>query len=194
MGSYVIPAGRMSFPSVFKPRLNALSNKMEYTYDHLFDKNEDLKEFEAKLMEAAIEKHGPKEDWPDKFIWPVKDQGTKVKKKNKKIVKDEKGKPVLLDGYVAGAKFITLKSTKKPQVVNGKLEAITEDSDELYAGCRVRASVSIYAYDNKANGVNAGLVNIQKVADGPRLGGKTSADEDFVAVETDDDENIDDLS
>jgi hypothetical protein len=61
---------------------------------------------------------------------------------------------------------------------DGKPEKIT-DSKALYPGCIVRASVTVFAYDNKSKGVALGLGNIQIVGDGPRLDETKSASDDF---------------
>lgn len=71
-------------------------------------------------------------------------------------------------------------STKmKPEVVDANGQHIMDQS-EVYSGCYGRVSLRFYTY-NKAGrkGVGCGLGNVQKLADGEPLGGKTTAAEDF---------------
>lgn len=181
--AFVIPVGRMSFPNVFEPKKNNLNGKMEYSYDHLFEPGQDLSALEAALETVAVKKFGPREDWPAKLHWPIKDQGERVLKVDGKIVKDEKGKPKLRPGYVKGAKYMTLKSDKQPGVVDQLVQPIVANSNKIYAGVYVQSSVGIFAFDKAGScGVQAGLNNIQKVKDGPVLAGRTKAEDDFTAL------------
>jgi len=64
------------------------------------------------------------------------------------------------------------------------------DETEVYSGCYGRASVNFFPYSHKGNrGVACGLNNVQKLADGESLGGRSRAEDDFDAVYDD----IDDL-
>ena len=50
----------------------------------------------------------------------------------------------------------------------------------MYSGCYANVSVNFYPYNVSGNkGVAAGLNNVQKVADGERLSGASSATDDF---------------
>jgi hypothetical protein len=54
------------------------------------------------------------------------------------------------------------------------------DAGEFYSGCYGRASVTLYPYDTSGSkGIACGLNNVQKLADGEKLGGATSAAADF---------------
>ncbi|WP_230228959.1 ssDNA-binding protein, partial [Allobaculum mucilyticum] len=62
------------------------------------------------------------------------------------------------------------------------------DQSEVYSGCYARVSLNFYAFNTNGNkGVACGLGNIQKIKDGPRLGGRTTANDDFVSEDADDD-------
>lgn len=75
--------------------------------------------------------------------------------------------------------FFNATSSRKPGVVDSELNAIL-DPDELYSGCYGRVSVNFYPYNTSGNrGIAAGLNNIQKLADGERLGSGSSAEADF---------------
>lgn len=89
------------------------------------------------------------------------------------------------DENYAGHYFMQAKSSRKPSVVgkyrgaDGKLIALTTD-EEFYSGCYGRASITIFPY-NQDGGVGLGvyLNNVQKLEDGDRLSGGTSAENDF---------------
>ena len=79
-----------------------------------------------------------------------------------------------------GMYFINASSTERPGIVDRNREDILDPS-EVYSGCYGRASFNLYAFDKNGNrGIAAGLSNIMKLSDGPRLGGgRTSAQDDF---------------
>lgn len=83
------------------------------------------------------------------------------------------------DPAYAGCYFINANSTQKPGVVDQDLNPIL-DQGEFYSGCYGRASISFFAYNsNGSKGIGCGLNNVQKLEDGEKLGGATSAAEDF---------------
>jgi len=78
-----------------------------------------------------------------------------------------------------GMYFINANTWNRPGVVDADLNPII-DSSEFYSGCYGRASISFYAYDNKGSkGIACGLNNVQKLRDGDKLGGGSSAADDF---------------
>ena len=80
----------------------------------------------------------------------------------------------------AGMYFINANSTQKPGIVDKDLMEVI-DPDEVYSGCYGRASINFYAFNSNGNrGVGVGLNNIQKLAEGERLGAtRASAQDDF---------------
>jgi hypothetical protein len=83
------------------------------------------------------------------------------------------------DEAYQGMMFFNASSKSKPGVVDGDLNPIL-DAEEFYSGCVGRASVNFYAFNTNGNkGVAVGLNNIQKIEDGERLSGGSSAEEDF---------------
>jgi len=83
------------------------------------------------------------------------------------------------DATYAGHYFINANSNEKPGVVDAELNPILDPS-EFYSGCYGRASITLYAYDTSGSkGIAAGLNNVQKLEDGNKLGGATSAAADF---------------
>lgn len=82
--------------------------------------------------------------------------------------------------------FVNCNSTTAPQIVDRRVQPIL-DREEVYSGCYARVSINFYAYNSSGNkGVAAGLGNIQKVADGEPLGGKTNAKDEFSSLDDDD--------
>lgn len=61
------------------------------------------------------------------------------------------------------------------------------NTEEVYSGCWMRATITIYTYDNKGKGVALGLMNAQKLKDGPRLDYRGDAAADFAEAEEDQD-------
>ena len=83
------------------------------------------------------------------------------------------------DPVYAGHYFINASSNEKPGVVDADLNPVLDQS-EFYSGCYGRASITLYPYDTSGSkGIAAGLNNVQKLEDGEKLGGATSAAADF---------------
>lgn len=83
------------------------------------------------------------------------------------------------DEAYKNAYFLNANSYQAPQIVDVELNPIL-DKSEVYSGCYARASISFYAYNSNGNkGIACGLGNIQKIADGEPLSGKTNAQTDF---------------
>jgi len=83
------------------------------------------------------------------------------------------------DEAYANSYFINANSGQKPGVVDADMNAII-DAGEFYSGCFGRASVTMYAYNsNGSKGIACGLNNVQKLEDGEKLGGSSSAASDF---------------
>lgn len=83
--------------------------------------------------------------------------------------------------------FINANSNTKPGIVDKNVQPII-DQTEFYSGCYGRASIVFYAYNANGNkGIACGLQNLQKLEDGEPLGGRSRAEDDFGAFDTDDD-------
>lgn len=95
------------------------------------------------------------------------------------------------DEVYANSYFVNANSTKAPAVVSTEKDrstgkAIQLGEDEVYSGCYARVSINFYGFNASGNkGIACGLGNIQKVADGERLGGGSTAEEDFEFEEVD---------
>ena len=83
------------------------------------------------------------------------------------------------DPAYAGHYFINASSNEKPGIVDQDLNPII-DTSEFYSGCYGRASITLYPYDTSGSkGIAAGLNNVQKLEDGEKFGGSTTAAADF---------------
>lgn len=82
--------------------------------------------------------------------------------------------------------FINANSKDKPQIVDKNVKPILDQS-EVYSGCYGRASITFYAFNQNGNkGVACGLGNLQKLADGEQLSGRSRAEDDFSSAEDED--------
>lgn len=172
MSRTITPEGIMSYPHVFEPQKPKGNGKAKYSTAIIFLAGTDLSELKRVVTTVGVEKFGA-----DRFADMVK------KKQIRLPFREGEEK-----GYPDGSIFINVRSDNQPGVVDriqdpktGKPRVITDES-EIYAGCRVRASVTAFYYDTDGNkGITFGLNNIQKLGDGERLDGRTRAEDDFDA-------------
>ena len=163
---------RLSYPHIWEPASMDGNSEPKYSASIIIPK-EDAKTVAAinAAIDAAIRDGAAK-------------LGTKVNKAALKLpLRDGDLKD---DPAYQGCWFINANSKSRPQVVDRAVKPVL-DQDMVYAGCYVRVSLNFYAYNfNGSKGVAAGLGNIQFVRDGERLGGRSSAADDF-ATDTQDD-------
>ena len=90
------------------------------------------------------------------------------------------------DPAYAGSYFVNANATSAPGIVDVDRNPILTHS-EVYSGVYGRASIGFYAFNSSGNkGIACGLNNLQKIRDGEPLGGKASAEYDFVTDDDDD--------
>lgn len=173
------PKFRVSFPNLSKPRAAFKNQEPSYSIQMLFAKEgtpkeaEQMKAFKRLALNAAINKWGAKENFPEGMRWPWKDGDTH---KSLKKLASHKGMTV-----------IEARTYNRPGTLGTDKEEC--DAKEIYAGCYAVASVNFYAYESGANsGVSCGLNNVIKVKDGDKLGGQTNAKDDFADIEIDDED------
>jgi len=156
------PEFRVSFPAVFKPQ--DFGNQDKYGLVMLFPKGADI-----SILKQAAEKVA-KERWPEGMPAGLKTPFNDQAKKD-------------YDGYEAGATYISVRSNRRPGLIDADYQEITS-TDDFYAGCWAKATVVASAYDsNGSKGVTFYLNNIMKVRDDKRLDGGKSALEDFAPPE-----------
>ena len=94
------------------------------------------------------------------------------------------------DDAYANAYFINANSNEKPGIVDRKRVPIT-DPLAIYSGCYVRASINFYPFNSNGNkGISAGLANIQFWCDGEPLNGRVRAEDEFDALDADDEDDF----
>ncbi len=90
------------------------------------------------------------------------------------------------DEAYANSFFINANSDTAPGIVDQDRNPIFERS-EIYSGIYCRFSISFYAFNSNGNkGIACGLNNVQKLADGEPLGGKSRPEDDFATDYEDD--------
>ena len=168
---------RLSYAHVWEPK-SINGSEPKYSVSILIPKTD--KETLSKIK-AAVDaaKEEGKSKWkgkiPANLKMPVRDGDTERED----------------DEVYEGHYFINANSSKAPQIVDLYRNPIT-DEDQLYSGCYARVSVNFYPFDVNGNkGIACGLNNIQKVKDGERLGGGSTAEQDFNDDFTYEEENYD---
>lgn len=159
---------RFSYVSIFqKKSFNGEDGKYQITL--LIPKSDKKTVSKIKAAIKAATDEGITSKWngkkPGKLWNPLQDG-------------DEDGKAEANPEY-EGMYFVCAKSTSRPGIVDKDLNEIL-DPDEVYSGAYGRASITFYPYNNSSNGIAAALNNVQKLADGDRLGSaRATAEEDF---------------
>lgn len=161
---------RFSYANVHTPTAMDAGQEPNYNVSILIDKNDKAT---VEKIKAAIE--AAKQEGLAKF-------GNKIPANLKTPLRDgDVEKPD--DVVYAGHFFINAKSFQKPVIVDKDLNPIMTQ-DEFYSGCYGRASINFYAFNTSGNkGIACGLNNLQKLEDGDRLSGGSSAQDDFGSLE-----------
>lgn len=157
---------RFSYANVFTPTAIEEGQTPKYSVSLIIPKSD-------KATLAKIEKaiNQAIEEGKAKF-------GGKIPKNIKTPLRDGDEDRFEDEAY-ANAMFVNANSVRKPGVVDENLDPII-DPDEFYSGCYGRASITFYAFNAAGNkGIACGLNNLQKLEDGERFDGGSSAEEDF---------------
>lgn len=89
-----------------------------------------------------------------------------------------------------GHMFMNVSSNTRPGIVDRQVQPIL-DSTEVYSGCYARVSINAFPYSAQGNhGVSFGLNHVQKLRDGDFLGGRSRAEDDFDALDDEDEESV----
>ena len=167
---------RASFVHVFEPQ-SVNGSEPKYSCSFIIPKS-DTETIAA--IKAAIEQ--AKQDGVAKF-------GGKIPPNLKLPLRDgDVDRPD--DPNYADCYFVNANSKERPGLVDRRRIPIT-DPLELYSGCYVRASINFFAFNTNGNkGIAAGLGNIQKWADGEPLNGRVRAEDEFEALDAEDDDDF----
>ncbi|MEC0340053.1 DUF2815 family protein [Bacillus sonorensis] len=172
---------RFSYVHIFQPHAIEEGQEPKYSMSIIIPKSdkETLKKIKA-AVEAAKQAGASK--------W-----GGKIPKNLKTPLRDGDEERPDQEEY-AGAYFLNASSKTRPGVVDAHLNEII-DSEEVYSGCYGRVSINFYPFNTAGNkGIACGLNNVQKWEDGDYLGGRSRAQDDFDALEVEDDDDDDFLS
>ena len=164
---------RLSYAHVWEP-VSINDSKPKYSVSLVIPKSdkETIKAINAAVdtaIEEGIAKFGGKKPNKAALKLPLRDGDT------------ERDDEVYKNCF-----FVNANSTTAPQIVDRSVQPIL-DREEVYSGCYARVSINFYAYNTNGNkGIACGLGNIQKIADGEALGGRTTAKDDFSSLEDED--------
>ena len=164
---------RLSYAHVWEP-VSINDSKPKYSVSLVIPKSdkETIKKINAAVdaaIEEGIAKFGGKRPNKAALKLPLRDGDTE---------RD--------DEAYKNSFFVNANSTTAPQIVDHAVNPIL-DREEVYSGCYARVSINFYAYNTNGNkGIACGLGNIQKVADGEPLGGRSNAKDDFGSLEDED--------
>ena len=160
---------RFSYVNVFEPRAVEEGQEPKYSVSILIPKTD-------KATLAKIERAIEAAKQQGLSMW-----GGKVPANLKTPLRDgDTDRPD--DPAYHGHYFINASSKIKPGVVDAQLNPII-DPTEFYSGCYGRASINFFPFNKAGNrGVAAGLNNLQKLADGDFLGGRSRPEDDFEPV------------
>lgn len=159
---------RFSYANVFEPTAMQDGQTPKYNVSIIISKS-DTKTVEAikKAIEAAKEAGKSK----------IADKNGKIPANLKTPLRDgDEERPD--DPAYENSYFINANSERKPGIVDRDLNPIMS-RDDFYSGCYGRASINFYAFNVNSKGIACGLNNLQKLEDGERLAGGSSAEEDF---------------
>jgi len=165
--SAVTPNFTTCFPAVFRPK--EFNGKEKYQVTMVFKGDADLSNLKSLAENVAKENFGKVKG----VELPFKDGDSK----------DTEKYPIFADSTYIQA------STQFPVGLVDQSRQPILSEDDFYAGCIARAQISAYSWSFQGRkGVSFNLKNIQKVAEGKRLGGSKSVEDIFSIVEKEDDD------
>ena len=164
------------------------------SYTHVFSKyNPDGDDKDAKYMTNVLIPAGEKEtvNAIKKAIDAAKRAGIVAKwggKEPKELALPLRDGDDKDDDAYAGHFYLNAKCKTRPGIVDRNRVPIV-DEEEIYSGVWAIVSVTFFPYDAKGKrGVACGLNNIMKFKDDEKLGGRSSAENDFAEIVYDDDD------
>ncbi len=173
---------RLSYCNLFQPKASDDGQDAKYSCTLLVPKSDKIT---IQKIKAAVE--AAKQASASVF-------GGKVPTSLKTPIHDGDGEKPNGGEYgeeCKGCYVINTSSKQKPGIVDSSLNEIL-DSTKVYSGCYGKADINFYAYNRNGNkGIACGLNNIQKIADGDYLGGRSRPEDVFDVIEQEDDGLLD---
>lgn len=169
----VTKKARLSFVHLFTPYAHQPGQEAKYSCTVLVPKTDTITKAKIDAAIEAARQEGLAKTWggavPPNLPIPVYD-GDGVRPNGEPFGPECKGHWVFTTG-----------SKQAPQVVDAGVNPILDQS-EIYSGIYGRVSVNFFPYFAAGRkGIGCGLNNVQKLADGEPLGGRSTAAEDFGA-------------
>ena len=175
MTKIMTPEALLSYEHLFQPMAPEGSGaEPQYSACLVFSKETDLGDLKKVVDDAG------KAKWGDKYTSLKESDSLRLPFRTDSL--KEKG-------YDDGSIYINVRSKQKPGIVSkfagpDRKPKVITDPDEVYSGCKVRATLNVFAYDKAGNrGVSFRLNNVQKLDDGERLDGRLKAKDDFEAID-----------
>lgn len=166
---------RMSYAHLFKPKAISEGQEAKYSLCVLIPKSDKETLRKIKTATDAAKEAG-------KSMW-----GNKIPPNLKTPLHDGDVDRSDQEEY-AGHYFLNANSKQKPGIVDKYREPVLDES-EVYSGCYGKVSLNFFPYNSAGNkGVGCGLNNVQKLADGEPLGGRTRPEDDFDIEDAGDDD------
>jgi hypothetical protein len=165
------PTFRVAFPQIAEPKVFAPGQRGRYSCVALFTPSEFKDKDKAKwaALLAACNKVSM-----ESFKKPMNELDTNVYKVPFRSGEEQ----ARYAGFGAGIIFFTMSAyARRPSIVG--VDGVTPiDPADFYPGCYARASVNPFA-NRQWRSIAIGLNHLQKLSEGERLDGWTSAAEDF---------------
>ena len=173
---------RWSYANVWNPKAMAEGAKPKYSVSLIITKSDTVTIQKIKAaIKAAYEEGQSKLKGNGKSVPPLTAIKTPLRDGDVERPDDE---------AYQNAYFVNANSPTAPGIVDADRQPII-DTSEVYSGVYGRASITFYAFNSNGNkGIACGLNNLQKIADGEPLGGKTRAEDDFADLDDEDDDDF----
>ena len=173
---------RWSYANVWNPKAMAEGAKPKYSVSLIIPKSDTVTIQKIKAaIKAAYEEGQSKLKGNGKSVPPLAAIKTPLRDGDVERPDDE---------AYQNAYFVNANSPTAPGIVDADRQPII-DTSEVYSGVYGRASITFYAFNSNGNkGIACGLNNLQKIADGEPLGGKTRAEDDFADIDDEDDDDF----
>lgn len=192
MTDFVLPIARISYPTLFTPRLPKDPKpgaEAMYSASFLFGDLDELAKVDAKINVAQEKAYM---DDLRRGVLALLQEKFGGADKVKALLQDNKLKTgfrrdIASSGLPEDVKeYIRTKSKYAPGVVDRYNDPVTRkpkvitDPNYIYAGAYVRGKVRLYTFDQDGNrGLGFGLTAVQFFANGPRIDGRKNAEDMF---------------
>lgn len=136
-----------------------------------------LKELKSTCLRAAFAKFGETDETKEAIKKGIIKMPWKKAGEESESYIERYGEPFVEGSYYISA--TRLEERGMPNIVDLKGKRVI-DQDKFYSGCKAHISVYCHAYNTKGKkGVTLYLNNVLKTADGKKLGGAVSAEQEF---------------